>query len=918
MRASFVGRESELDTLSARLGDATTRAAGFVLVQGPGGSGKTATVRAFCARQRQARVFWVTTDEAEQDLPFGIVDELSRQLTDRTPTRIRPKSRPQDPLLEGADLLQQLDAAQSGGPIILVVDDVHLADRPSLTALTFALRRLHHDKVLCVLLTREKEAPVLPAGLLRLIADRGTTVALDGISTSEVVALSAKSGFGDLSVRAAERLREHTGGQPLHLLALFGELTQSQAEAVETPLPVPRSLAFLVTAVVSQLTEPAQRLAAATAVLGYRASLHDVALVAGVRNSVPAVEELQKSALVGITDDGVDGPHLHFVHPLVRSAVHDDLGMVTRCRMHASAASLRTGVQALRHRVAAATAPAPDLVGDLLVHAEAERARGAWRPAADALLAATRLAPAGPSCDRLFMDAVELLLVDGDLVAAQAYAERLANLPRDAHRLQIQARIAWLSGHHSEASDLAMAAWEQAASLREDTRDDLAAMLAQLSILRGDNAGAARWAECALISGLLPEDTAATTRVAGAIGLALTGRSQAGLRLLPDLEQDARNVPPARLSELRGRGMLRLWTDDLDGAQADLGASLPSPRQGSVVGGLEPYRLVALCYLAETDYRRGDWDSAAALAEQAVSLVEDTGQAWLLAFGHAVAVLVPAARGQWSLAEQHLRAAGCAAAELGDQPSRAYHDNAAVHLAACRGDYAGVLLAAQWLVAGGRAGGHEPGFLGWSVHHASALVALGRLDEASAALDGLEDVARARGRRSRLAAIARVRGELYAARRDSTSARNAFEDGLRWGEGASDALEEALAHASYGRFLRRRGERRAAREQLSTARAMFTATGAEPFVERCDRELEACGMAARVDSGHDGHERLTPQEIAVARLVAGGRTNRQVAAELFLSVKTIGYHLGNVYAKLGVQSRTQLVAHFGDLAAPRL
>jgi len=167
----------------------------------------------------------------------------------------------------------------------------------------------------------------------------------------------------------------------------------------------------------------------------------------------------------------------------------------------------------------------------------------------------------------------------------------------------------------------------------------------------------------------------------------------------------------------------------------------------------------------------------------------------------------------------------------------------------------------------------------------------------------------ARAHRTRLAAAARCRGDLEAARRRTSAARAAYEEALRLGEGAGDALERAVAHLAYGRFLRRRGERRSAVVALRAAAGQLTALGAIPFLERCEAELAACGQAGMPRTGLR-HADLTPQEYAVARLVASGRRNQEIADALVISVKTVTYHLGHVYAKLGVRSRTELAARW--------
>jgi DNA-binding NarL/FixJ family response regulator len=194
----------------------------------------------------------------------------------------------------------------------------------------------------------------------------------------------------------------------------------------------------------------------------------------------------------------------------------------------------------------------------------------------------------------------------------------------------------------------------------------------------------------------------------------------------------------------------------------------------------------------------------------------------------------------------------------------------------------------------------------WPVRYLSALVELGRLDQAEAEIEPFEAFARERDCRSRLAVLARIRGEIATARRDHNLARTSFEIAVA-GSSAVPALDAALSHAAYGRFLRRRGEKRAAVARLVDARTRLVALGARPFADRVDDELAACGVSRRT-SAVGVAEALTPQERTVATLVCQGMTNQEVAQQLVLSTKTVGYHLGNVYAKLGVHTRTQLAA----------
>jgi DNA-binding CsgD family transcriptional regulator len=195
----------------------------------------------------------------------------------------------------------------------------------------------------------------------------------------------------------------------------------------------------------------------------------------------------------------------------------------------------------------------------------------------------------------------------------------------------------------------------------------------------------------------------------------------------------------------------------------------------------------------------------------------------------------------------------------------------------------------------------------WPVQYASALVELGRLDEAESEIDEFEGLARERGCESRLAGLARVRGELATARRDHKVARTSFEEALELDRGAVSALDAALGQAAFGRFLRRRGEKRAAVGRLEDAKARLSTLGAGPFVGRVEDELAACGITP-TRRAVELPQQLTPQERTIATLVCQGLTNQEVAQQLVLSVKTVSYHLGNVYAKLGVHSRTQMAA----------
>ncbi|WP_043620287.1 helix-turn-helix transcriptional regulator [Nonomuraea candida] len=285
-------------------------------------------------------------------------------------------------------------------------------------------------------------------------------------------------------------------------------------------------------------------------------------------------------------------------------------------------------------------------------------------------------------------------------------------------------------------------------------------------------------------------------------------------------------------------------------------------------------------------------------------MADDADQRWLSPVCHALAALVPAARGDWDAARAHVAAAlPGRGASVDAVAALAYGCSAAAHLAAARGDHARTVAALEPLLS---VKVHdivyEPGVVQWLDLLVEALVGLGDLDRAEARLTGMERLAGRRGRRSALAAAARCRGVLHAARHENAAAEAAFTAGLAHVAAAGSPFDEGRLRLAYGRFLRRLGRRRQAQAQLGPALELFARLGALPYADRCERELSACGLP-REEGGSTPLMRLTPQEQAVARLVATGMTNRQVARELVLSVKTIEYHLGNAFAKLGVNSR---------------
>ncbi|EPH42666.1 AAA family ATPase [Streptomyces aurantiacus] len=920
---AFCGRARELAALQQDFADVCTGSPRLVLLEGPGGIGKTALVRRFLDSVHGTCVLHASGEENESALPCGVLAQLVGQSPLPVPDTLAGLVRlPQSlhanlpPLAAGFGLLDLLSEVQSKGPVVLVVDDAHWADPESLNALTFALRRLRHDRVLAVVALRDPQVPELPDGLRRLLTDARTRrLALAGLSPGELSALSTRLGVTRLPHSASLRLHSHTHGNPLHARALLGQVPPAVLLDVATPLPAPRSYAMLVLANLAGCGPGTQRLVQAVSVLGLSCRLRAAARLARVDKPLPALERAVKAGLLRETPAGV-APEVAFPHPLVHAAVYQDIGPAQRAALHTRAAELVDDEYTkLRHRVLAATGPDEQLAEALAACARREAATGQWAVAGTHLRHASRVATSPGERDRLAVEAVEALLLDGRVQEAAELAHGLPDSADPALRGYVRGYVARVQGRTEAAWTLLADAWEQCDNERDPSLGARAAeQLSYAAVMCGQAAVAAQWAERAQRLSTA-QGPSRMLRFNHLIALGLSGRAKEGIALAADLPEPM-IVPLKKIDLLLARGQLRLWSDDLAGARQDLLGAVANCRTTTV-----PLRLLSASALAQTLHRLGEWDEALIHAESAASIADDTDQSWLKPVTHGVAAQILSARGAWERATEHLRTALDVPGGAETPVAFAYAVCARGSLADARGEPQEVVDALRPLLGFAEQDGvNEPGVVDWQPLLVDALVQLGELDEAEAVLGPFEERARARGRHTSLAAAARTRGNLAAARRDTQRAQAAYARAQDHAAQVPVVFGRARVELDHGSFLRRLGRRSLAIAQLQAAYTTMTALGALPYRARCVRELNACGRAApdlpaeeragdAVEDGLDGA--LTPQELAVARLAAQGLTNRQIATALALSVKTIEYHLGHTYAKLGITSRIGLVRRLG-------
>ena len=677
----FVGRGVELAFLLGRLEQSLTGMSRTVLLEGAAGAGKTALLDAFLARAGHHRVLRTSGAELEAGLVYGVVDQLVAETGQRPLERLAGLgtewAADVEPLRIGGALVEMLGRLQDGGQLLVVLDDAHWADIPSLQALAFALRRLRSSPVLALLSVRDDRTDHLLTSLHGLLT--GPTAArlrLGGLGIEELRELSTALGTGSLSPRAARRLHEHTGGNPLHARALLEEIPAAVLRHGVGPLPAPRSFALLVLARLASCPPDAENLVVAASVLGTSCPLRLASRLGEVTDPLEALEQAAAAHLLCDHPTAIERL-ITFRHPLVRAAIYHDLGPARRADLHARAAQLvENEPAALRHKVAAACGPDPQLAAEFAALASRLAAVGSWTAAADSLLAAARLATTPAERERSVLTAMDYLRMGGNEAEASTLADELAALAEGVHEGHGPARLAG-DCHDDEP----------------DSQPRLAAAISlQLGVLDACGDAAAAWARQALAAAA-PHLSAATQPCYVRLsGRPLNGGSPDGCGPI-SLHQPIRLPQPPCLGggspTFSGpdrricHGISRAWTDDLAGARDDLTSALTACQR---YGSLLPWGLIGLGFLAETEYRLGSWDDAIAHAELAVSIVQDAGQHWLGPFIHAVAAFPLAARGAIEAATAHATEAAAQLQLAGTENCAIWVATAQALLAQAEGD----------------------------------------------------------------------------------------------------------------------------------------------------------------------------------------------------------------------------------------
>jgi DNA-binding CsgD family transcriptional regulator len=898
--SGLLGRADELRQIAIVLGHARNGRGGSLAIAGDPGIGKTSLLTTATTSLSGLQLVSVDGYETESTMPYAAIQRLVMPLQEHVselPERFQRALRtasgaaagpPPDRFLIGLSVLGLLGAAGQSTPVVAVVDDAHLLDRESLDALAFVGRRLEAESA--ALLFAGRDVPEYTEQLVGVPALR-----LGGLSPDAAVRLLTRSVSEAIDPAVAIQIATATGGNPLALVDLADDLTVAQlteSSFGDEPIPVGRHLESFYVRQVRLLGDDVRLwlLVAAADSTG------DVDLITAAADVL---------GLPGTAGDGAEaaglvelGQTVRFRHPLVRSAAYNAAAGKDRRWVHRALATMaeKSGLSELEawHAAKATLGTDEEVAQRLEDVADLAAERGGFASRARVLIRASSLTPQGPRKYARLVAAAEAALESG---IAQLAGNLIDEIDEDALDPVYRGRLIALGAAHS--------LFTAAPTVTRGSAD----LLAAATLFHGEDDELEQRALIKAWEHALPAERLATGLTWTELGERLREgaevreghaatilRALSALILLPYAEA----VPAMRAAiaaydemgadEIAAYGhssvalATALWDDDA--RHRCLARCATAARDAGSLQQLDS----ALWVLSLTEVVGGTPRRAVRYMEQVRDLRRAIGYDAEHVVNVAVLAWSPATRDQVLGLTEMILAMGfggvhasavSALATVGLADGR--YEEAYAHLKPLVDDPFFHVTQMTW-----------PDFV-------EAAVRTGHDDEARDIADLLDGRALASGTPWVRGVAARSRALVS----DDDAAEPHFRAAVAALEGGRAAVELGRAHLVYGEWLRRRKRRKDARVQLLAAAEVFADTGAEPFVQRANRELEAAGEPAR--SPGDGRlPTLTPQEQTVAELAALGRTNAEIGATMFLSANTIDYHLRKVFQKLGISSRRQL------------
>ena len=898
---TIVGREDELSVLRAFIGDVEEGPAALVL-EGEAGIGKSTLWRAGVeqAGAEGFRVLSARPAEAERSLAHaGLGDLFDRVLEEVLPALAPPRRR----ALEGALLLEEppvdrvdsralgmavrgsLQLLAADQRVLVAIDDVQWLDDSSARALAFALRRLGAVDVRFLLARRVGDAAHPPRLLEQeLDVERAERLPVGPLSVGALHRFLRDRLGRPFARQTLLRIHERSGGNPFFALEL-ARVLDADVDPIR-PLPVPGTLEELVRARISGLPAATREALALASAIGTTSQ----ALLQRAGVSADALEPAVASRVIE-RENGT----IRFSHPLLSSVLYQDLGEQRRTVHGRIAQVVDDPLLHARHLALSRDTPDADVAGVLDDAATLAADRGASWVAAELAEQALRLTPPDRRDERRrrALAAARAHRAAGEWTHARAIATALMGDP-EIGELRAECLILLAELESTDRAVGLLGEALEAAASRPELQSAIHCRLAWATRFRKGYARALENADAALelAEGLDDDVLRARAHAVQSVLSWMVGDPPASL---PSQAHDfATAVGGDRLVQ---EATLAVANTLAPSASREEARALFEREHQEWHERDEPRSARALWGLAWVELWAGRWELATDYAERARDISTQYGLE--VAQDLLPLAVIAVHRGQIELAQEHARRAlELAREQYGLHPPQLL---AVLGLAALWSGNAAA--AAEWLDEADRQaanlGWGEPSVRWWSADYVELLFELGRVDDGMRVLDAWEADAARVGRGWVLAHTTRCRGLVAAAEGSVDRAADLLQQAVAQHEEVGDPFGRARALLALGVVRRRARQKRDARDAIRAALAGFEQLGAATWVEKTRNELGSIG-------GRTREEGLTPAERRVAALVAEGRTNREVAAALFLGERTVASHLTHVYAKLGVRSRTEL------------
>ena len=902
----LLGRVPERLALERTIAEAHLGRGGVLGLVGEPGIGKTALLDHAARAAAGFRVLRVRGVQTEAELPFGGLAELLRPCLTALGQIPEPQAaalsgalalapaQAGDRFAIGAAALSLLSASAEEQPLLMLVDDAHWLDDPSAQALLFVARRLFADPIALVAAVREGEASFLDGADLRVLP-------LAGLGRSDAATLVAESGLSDELV---DRLHRTTGGNPLAMLELASDVSRLEARTPSEPVPMSTSIADAFLHRFGRLPDATRRLLVLTAA-------SDDGDLAVLDRAAPQLG-LKMSDYVDAEDAGmvsIDRGQVEFHHPLARAAMYAQASAGERRAAHAALARAVPEQDEDRrawHLAAAALGPDDQAAEALAAAAARARERSAYAVAAAAYERCATLTSDTGARGELLLSAADAAWLAGDAVRAVADLEEGRRIAGDPVRLArmdyLRGIIAMRRGPSAEGYPLMI---DAAGRIADDDPELAIVMLAQSvhgAFYAGDTPAMLSAAQRAhsLTTRASSRRSMFLADMARGMALVADGQGEAGAQavraavaILEDL--DELRAEPALLV---WASMGPLWLREIVAGRDIIDRAFDRARDLVAVGVLPSL----LHMFARDEATTEHWAEAAAHYDEALRLARETGQRVELAAALAGAACLEARQGRDVECRLHAAEAASLCDELGIGFYRIWAIQAVGDLELGLGNAAESIRHHEAQATELRRSGIADVDLSPAPELVDAHLRLGNTAQAHQIATDYRERAQAKGQPWAIARAARC-GGLLSSYEDMEAW---FDEALRLHERTPDVFEAARTQLAFGARLRRSRQRVRAREQLRAALSIFERLGSTPWAHQAEAELAATGETAR-RRDVSALSQLTPQELQIARLLATGRTTRETAAAVFVSPKTVEYHLRHVYDKLGIRSREELV-----------